>query len=315
MLDCDLKTRAAVETVPFPTSSLADPFQDAEGLVALAEAAANEALHRGLHCRFLFICNPANPQGRCYSRATLIALATWCARRGMHLVVDEIYALSQIDHPTSRFTSILSVAGGDACQDNIHCLYGLSKDFGMGGLRVAFLITRNTAVREAAARATWFTWLTAFSDAFAARFLSDRDAVEDFLRVYRPRLAAQYHKTVSALTRSGIPFTPAEAGLFVYIDLGRWIRHFQGNKRRSDDKLSPELRLCEWLIMNGVFLNAGEFGGSDRPGCFRLVFTEEPDATVLAVERIRRALDRLDQGVLRSRDPTVGPGDRAHVIS
>ncbi|KAH6664795.1 pyridoxal phosphate-dependent transferase [Plectosphaerella plurivora] len=304
MLDCDLKTRAAVETVAFSTSSLTDPFQDAEGLIALAEAAANEALSRNLRCKFLFICNPVNPQGRCYSRATLVALAVWCTRRGMHVVVDEIYALSRFHSSVpSAFTSILSIAGGDVCQENIHCLYGLSKDFNMCGLRVAFLITRNAAIREAASRATWFTWLTAFSDAFAARFLGDLDNVQDFLRTYRQRLAAQYHKTTVALRRCGIPFQPAEAGLFVYIDLGRWIHHFQGTARQSSPRLSPELLLCEWLIMKGVFLNAGEFGGSDRPGCFRLVFTEEPDATVLAVERIRRALDRLDQGALDTRGP------------
>jgi aspartate/methionine/tyrosine aminotransferase len=159
MLDCDLRTRAAVQTVPFSTSSLPDPFADdaAQAMVELAEAAARGFERRdGRHqCKILFLCNPANPQGRCWSPVTIRALGMWCARRGMHLVVDEIYAMSDFSKDTtSRFRSCLSVIGDGVLRQNVHCLYGLSKDFGMGGLRVGFLVTQNKAIRKATLEAT-----------------------------------------------------------------------------------------------------------------------------------------------------------------
>jgi aspartate/methionine/tyrosine aminotransferase len=72
----------------------------------------------------------------------------------MHLVVDEIYAMSTLadnndDADITPFTSILSTSS----QKNVHCLYGMSKDFNMGGLRMGFLVTRNPVIKAAASQA------------------------------------------------------------------------------------------------------------------------------------------------------------------
>jgi len=73
----------------------------------------------------------------------------------MHLVVDEIYAMSTLtdnnndDADITPFTSILS----NSSQQNVHCLYGMSKDFNMGGLRMGFLVTRNPVIKAAASQA------------------------------------------------------------------------------------------------------------------------------------------------------------------
>jgi hypothetical protein len=61
------------------------------------------------------LCNPQNPLGRTYPRSTLIAYAKWCEANDVHLVSDEIYAMSVYDslHPASGqqegFTSVLSL--------------------------------------------------------------------------------------------------------------------------------------------------------------------------------------------------------------
>ncbi|KAF4972845.1 hypothetical protein FSARC_671 [Fusarium sarcochroum] len=302
MLDYNMTVRAGLRTVPVSTTGLIDPFEHS-GLSGFTEAldiAVRRALKQSINCRMLFICNPANPQGRCYSRQTLEGLAAWCTRRKMHLVVDEIYAMSTFPNGSkdtlqkSSFTSVLSIPS----QQNVHCLYSMSKDFNMGGLRVGFLITRNASIKAAASGAAWFTWLTVPSDRFVTRFLEQLDLVQDYLNTYRLRLGAAYQRTTAALNRHGIPYQPANAGLFIFIDLGQWVRHFDGLGSTCQDMEnvgSPELQLCRWLIGHGVFLNAGEFAGCDRAGYFRLVFTEYPEYTETAVNRIREALDKLDE--------------------
>jgi hypothetical protein len=45
------------------------------------------------------VCNPQNPLGRTYSRETLLAYARFCEENDLHLVSDEIYAMSVYDNP------------------------------------------------------------------------------------------------------------------------------------------------------------------------------------------------------------------------
>ncbi|KAJ4179428.1 hypothetical protein NW755_012513 [Fusarium falciforme] len=306
MLDFDLSVRTGLVTVPVSTTGLKDPFgsKGSNELIETLEAAADDARDNwNVNCRMLCLSNPSNPQGRWYSKRTLEALASWCAQRQMHLVVDEIYALSSFSKENGQgnpddgglvpMASILSIPA----QENVHCLYGLSKDFNMGGVRMAFLVSRNAQVRAAVSKITWFTWLSVMSDKFVTRFLERLDLVQEYLDVYRLRLANAYQQVATALETHGIPFQRAEAGLFVFIDLAAWIHHFQdpaGGLPATDSTLSPELQLCEWLIDHGVFLNAGQFAGCDLPGHFRLVFTQDLDATLLGIRRIRAALDQLD---------------------
>ncbi|KAJ3523855.1 hypothetical protein NM208_g12294 [Fusarium decemcellulare] len=300
MLDYDLTSRSDVETVPISTSNLGDSFEarQADNLVHVVDSAINKAEEeRSIKCRVLFICNPANPEGRCYSSETLQALSSLCYRRSMHLVADEIYAMSGFDNgenkDQSTFSSVLSIPNNKMKSQHIHCLYSLSKDFNMGGLRMGFLVTRNTVVRSAASRVAWFTWLTAFSDTFVSTFLGTQDLVKDYLSVYQERLQLAYRRASKALTDNKIPFKPSNAGLFIFIDLSQWLVTFDGSTTDSH-KPSAELQLCVWLLDRGIFLNAGEFAGSDEPGHFRLVFTSDPDATVIGITRIRAALDALE---------------------
>ncbi|RMZ77586.1 hypothetical protein DV737_g4280, partial [Chaetothyriales sp. CBS 132003] len=270
MLDFNLRVRNGIRTVPVSLMDMVDAMAPNALLAALDQALER---NRDVRCRVLFICNPTNPQGRYYPRATLQALSSWCAKRGMYLVADEIYGLSTFGvagediiagyqaHRASSFCSLLSIAS----RKHHHSIYSLSKDFNMGGARVAFLVSRNAQVHAAVAKLSWFTWLPQMSDTFVTAFLSRLDRVHDYLDTYRPRLAAAYERVCEELKRHRIPFRPAEGGLFVFVNLGAWIRYF-GQRGRPEDNvtkedgrvLSPELRLCEWLIEHGVFLNAGE---------------------------------------------------------
>lgn len=69
--------------------------------------------------------------GQCYPRETLVALLRFCASKGIHLISDEIYALSvyyQEDDGSERFTSLRAVDTlGIIDPSQVHILHGMSK--------------------------------------------------------------------------------------------------------------------------------------------------------------------------------------------
>ena len=105
----------------------------------------------------LVISNPHNPLGLCYTSEVLRALMVFCQERGLHLLVDEVYALSEFggdgDSVNSgadgeRFVSTLAaigqfpdgaVAGSSGPvmdPSRLHVVWSMSKDFGSSGVRM-----------------------------------------------------------------------------------------------------------------------------------------------------------------------------------
>ncbi len=116
----------------------------------------------------------------------------------------------------------------------------------------------------------FFTWVSARSDAFCARFLRRIDIVLEYTETYQDRLTEAYDTTTAALIHHGIPFLPATSGLFIFIDLRTWLYLLPGPdlmipKESSGSSLdqdftsgSQELQLWKWLVDHGVALNPGE---------------------------------------------------------
>ena len=58
------------------------------------EQAYESAVLNGMPPKALLITNPNNPTGEIYSAAELRLMARWCTQKNIHLISDEIYALS-----------------------------------------------------------------------------------------------------------------------------------------------------------------------------------------------------------------------------
>jgi aspartate/methionine/tyrosine aminotransferase len=88
------------------------------------------------------MCNPNNPLGRCYPKSVLAECLRFCQEKDIHLISDEIYALSvfdALDHTEAApFESVLSLdlelVGCDL--GRVHTIWSMSKDFGCSGLRM-----------------------------------------------------------------------------------------------------------------------------------------------------------------------------------
>lgn len=144
----DISMRTGVKVVPVSFGAV-----DPRGLdcVAAYEAALLESRAEGVKIRALMLCHPHNPLGRCYSVETLVALLCFCSKHSIHLISDEIYALSvwenMVDLPSQTgpavpFSSILSLDIASLIDRSlVHVLWGVSKDFGANGLRLGAIIS------------------------------------------------------------------------------------------------------------------------------------------------------------------------------
>ena len=80
----------------------------------------------------LVICNPHNPLGFVLQKEQLQALSNWANEKGLVIISDEVW--SDIVHMEESFTSIRAV------NSKAWIVYGLSKGFGLAGLRIGAII-------------------------------------------------------------------------------------------------------------------------------------------------------------------------------
>ncbi|KAI8239260.1 WD repeat domain-containing protein 83 [Colletotrichum sp. SAR 10_96] len=289
MFPHDVCARTGVSLINVDLDTIEDQFEakDSAKVTKALGKAYSAAQKSRVTPKALLLCNPSNPCGRTYPRATLIEIARFCGQRKMHLLSDEIYAMSTFnpyDRAATPFTSVLSIPEdpeNGVFTENIHCMYGASKDFGCGGLRLGFLVTRNELLWRSLRRLVLFTWVTSFSASFFMHFLQNEEAVDRYLSVYRERLGKQYDFTAKLLNKLKIPFGEADSGVFIFVKLTKWLDYFAG-----DDDNSREMKLCRHLLHEaGVFLSPGEGARpvhavtySSSPGTY--ILTGSADRTI-----------------------------------
>lgn len=133
--------------------------------------------------RALLLSNPVNPTGITYDAGQLLLAVSWCRKNSLHLIMDEIYALSNFD--SSRpFLSVSRVLDNDL-GDDIHIIWSLSKDFGASGLRLGVLYSQNQRLVRAASILNDFFQVSNLIQYAACKLLSDRY----FLSTYLPENA------------------------------------------------------------------------------------------------------------------------------
>ncbi|GAA5797002.1 hypothetical protein HPULCUR_002380 [Helicostylum pulchrum] len=115
----------------------------------LLETHYQRAQSEGKKITSMIVTNPENPLGRCYSVADIKEFLRFGSRHQIHMVFDEIYALSTysqlLDNEEKKkedpFVSVLSLPYKDFIDPAlVHVVYGLSKDFAINGFRVGFII-------------------------------------------------------------------------------------------------------------------------------------------------------------------------------
>lgn len=266
----DLENRDEVTIVPVPTDA-------STGFRLTVEALdqAWESTDRPI--RALLLASPDNPTGRVLDAGELTDVIAWIRERGIHLVSDEIYALSV--YGGDRFVSVSELTD---LADDIHIVWAISKDFAASGLRCGFLFSKNAELKAAVSGQALWSAVSGQTQHFVSELLCDGPWIERYISEMRRRLATAYCTVGDALGDAEIPHLPASAGFFLIADLRRWL---------PSPTFEAERDLWRRIVDAGVNLTPGKAIRSPEPGLFRLCFTATPTESLpVAVDRIRRAV-------------------------
>jgi aspartate/methionine/tyrosine aminotransferase len=268
----DLETRDAVTIVPVDTASSAGFELTIDQLDAAVAACARPV-------RALLFTSPNNPLGRVYTKDQISEVVDWADASGVHLVFDEIYALSVFGaEPFVGVGSLRPDLG-----ENVHVVWAFSKDFGVSGLRCGTLITENRDVMEAVGALSYWAACSTDTQWVLGRMISDEAWVERFVVELQRRLGAAHREVTDALSAAGVPHLDADAGIFVVCD----VRAFMGEQTWEAEHALWR-RIVEQANVN---LTPGAACHIAEPGFLRLCFAAAPtEAVVAGIERLAAAL-------------------------
>ncbi len=225
--------------------------------------------------RALLFTNPDNPLGRVAASDDIEAILAWAEHRELHVVFDEIYALSVFGE--RAFTSVAELR--PSLGEGIHIVWAFSKDFGASGLRCGVLVSENEAVNAAVDALAYWACCSGHTQHLLGELIADDVWVDGYLESMRGQLGGAYRRVAASLDGGGIRFVPAEAGFFVLLDLRRFL---------DSPTWEAEHELWQRIVDDArVNLTPGAACHVGEPGFFRLCYAGLPtDAVEVGVRRI-----------------------------
>ncbi|EKG13304.1 1-aminocyclopropane-1-carboxylate synthase [Macrophomina phaseolina MS6] len=293
--DFGAKSRVSLYHVPFHGTDSLDPL-----CTVKYEAALNSATAAGIKIRAVLLVNPHNPLGLCYPQETLIAIMRFCNKHCLHLISDEIYALSIYNpspapyEPPTPFTSVLSIDYARHIDPNLlHVMYGLSKDFAASGIRIGCLIVRNPALMDALMAVSQSHWPGIADQMVGVKILENVEWVEHFRLLNSERLAERSAYARKAFEGKGIPYDGrANAGFFLWVDLRKWLPKVDESGEKVEGWESERVLVRRWKAKK-VILTAGEDQSAEEPGFFRVVFSQQEKVLQEGLRRVFEVLDDI----------------------
>lgn len=286
----DINQRPGTTVVPVSFENV-DPFS-IKAVGKYEEALLDFQQNTGKRVRGLMLCHPHNPLGRCYPRHVIIKLMQLCQKYQMHLISDEIYALSVWNNavdphpPPVPFESALSIdLTGIIDPRLVHVLWGLSKDFGANGIRLGAIISQgNRDLHEALKGISLYSFASGIADHVTSLLLEDDRFTESYIRENQARLSDSYTFTVDYIKSHGIEYAPGcHAAFFLWVNLGKKYREVHPEIGTDEDV--GEM-VMQQLLQKKVFLASGSLFGSEEDGWFRIVFSQPREYLMEALERI-----------------------------
>jgi aspartate/methionine/tyrosine aminotransferase len=268
----DLETRDQLRIVPVHTRA-DEGFRLTPDLLDAAYDGA------GTTVAALLYTNPDNPKGTVAPAAEIEMVVEWSRRRGIHLVIDEVYALSI--HGMTPFVSAAQLV--PSLGDTIHLLWAFSKDFGASGLRCGVLITENEELMSAMGALGYWALVSGDTQHLLGEMISDTTWVDGYLSQMQAGLRDAYAIAATALDAARIAHLPAEGGFFLLVDL---------RDHLAEPTWEAEGALWRRFVDEAkVNLTPGSACRIGEPGFMRLCFaTESTEAVIAGIERLSAVL-------------------------
>ena len=268
----DLELRARLSIVPVHRF-IDDDFRLTPEMLDRALAEAERPI------KALLFTSPDNPLGTVPSPEEMSQVLAWSEDRDLHLVFDEIYALSVFGEST--FTSCAELL--PSLGERVHIVWAFSKDFGASGLRCGVLVSENEAVNAAVDTLAYWACCSGHTQYLLGEMISDETWVDSYIGSMRDLLGGAYARLTATLDAGGIRYHPAEAGVFVLLDLRS---HLAEPTWEAEHELW--LKILEQARVN---LTPGAACRVGEPGFFRLCYAGQATETVeIGVRRIVKLL-------------------------
>jgi len=236
----------------------------------------DNATKAGTRVRGLLLTNPTNPLGTTMNREELGAAIDFVREVGIHLLADEVYAQSVYGtaEGAEEFVSVSTLCKerGEPLGDQLHVMYGFSKDFCMSGIRAAVLYSENAALHGAMGNIGYFNCISHQTQHTLAGVL-EKDggaAIDGVLSTLRGDLRDQYTCFSAHLERLGIAYVPSCAGLFTCVNLRQYL---------EEDSWEGEVKLQQRVFEEcKAVLTPGADCKMHEPGWFRCCWASIPQA-------------------------------------
>lgn len=224
----------------------------------------HQCLANGLNPRMILLINPNNPLGDVYDETTLLPILQFAAEKSLHVVIDEIYALSTFVN--CPFRSILNYQSLLPDPDRTHFLWSFSKDFSLNGARVGVMYVGTTDICHLSSKINFLFVPSRNTQYLLLQLISDREWTRSYIALNRQRLTERYRQVKRALEMiEGVKVRQSHAGFFLWLDL----RNMMPDEPTFDD----ETHLFEQIFNCArIFVLRGHMLGCTQPGWFRMVF-------------------------------------------
>jgi aspartate/methionine/tyrosine aminotransferase len=165
--------------------------------------------------RYISITNPHNPTGTVISKQSLLQLIELAEKQDCYLLVDETYR-------DLTFGTQLPLAA--SLSDKVVSVSSVSKAFGLPGIRIGWLITRNKKLQE--------TFLAAKEQIFLCNSIVDEEIAYQFLKqkaqhmpAIRQKIAGNFEILKNWMeTQSYLEWVTPEAGVICFPRLKKEIQ-------------------------------------------------------------------------------------------
>lgn len=274
----DIEDVAGVRFYEVPMFEERDKGDAAEFHLNVIEKYYRKAIDEGHNVRGLILCNPQNPTGKVYSKQEVGTLLKFCARKKIHILVDEIFALSC--HEKTKFTSVLQCDIPDPSRT--HFMWGFSKDLSLSGFRCGMLYSKNARLINHLRKSSAYGTISAPTQVMLNAIISDTEWLDRvYLPTYRKRLQENLEFIRGWLKRHSIPFYCGSAGGFIWVNLTKFLP-----KKTYEE----ELALFERLLKGGLYICPGKEMFSPYPGWFRITFSVQKDRLAEGLKRIENKI-------------------------
>lgn len=238
----------------------------------------------------VLLCNPHNPLSRCYPKKALLEVMEFCQEHGLHLIVDEIYALTNLNNAPEHapeFVSALSLTEPLAREgavkvdpSRVHVVWSASKLFGMSGFRIVrpafsnpsvspdhlillmltlhqgcIISQSNSTLMHALSLLT--TCHVTLTSSLYLRHILTWHQLPTLLALNSERLTTSYDIVASFLRKCNVEFVTPTHGLFLFAKLEKHARSAAEEKAFFDEMVLRGVSVGEGRGFKGV---EGEYG-------------------------------------------------------